>query len=266
VEIQTVERHGLTGAVAEIDGEEVGHLLARTADDRFSGRHAWSGLGDHGLAPGESPELYRDLYAVAGPVWAEAGFLKHYVVVPADAEVLDAWYRLSFAQQQVYAARPTESEPPRAPSGFTIREGGLADLELALELADVITRFQREPPTWSGTPLLTEAELREDWREYLEGHKGAYFLAERDARPLGHLAMTPESAESVYLEVAATRPGERGAGVGLALTEHALHWAHEQGFKTCTTDWRTANLLSSRFWPRRGFVPTAYRLVRDVTP
>ena len=114
MDIRRVERDGLTGAVAERDGEEVGHLLARTADDRFSGRHAWSGLDDHGLAPGVSPELYRDLYAVAGPVWAEAGFLKHYVVVPADTEVLDAWYRLSFAQQQVYAARPTESKPPNS--------------------------------------------------------------------------------------------------------------------------------------------------------
>ena len=27
-------------------------------------------------------------------------------------------------------------------------------------------------------------------------------------------------------------------------------------------DWRIANLLASRFWPKRGFQPTAYRMVR----
>jgi hypothetical protein len=30
------------------------------------------------------------------------------------------------------------------------------------------------------------------------------------------------------------------------------------------TDWRVANLESSRFWPRRGFRETFYRLARRV--
>jgi hypothetical protein len=31
-----------------------------------------------------------------------------------------------------------------------------------------------------------------------------------------------------------------------------------------TTDWRAVNLLSSRFWPRRGFRPQYLRLYRSV--
>jgi hypothetical protein len=37
-------------------------------------------------------------------------------------------------------------------------------------------------------------------------------------------------------------------------------WARGRGM----TDWRSTNLLSSRFWPRQGFRPAAYRLVRRV--
>jgi GNAT superfamily N-acetyltransferase len=180
--------------------------------------------------------------------------------------VLEAWYRLSFAQQQVYAARSTEPRPPPAPEGFTIRESGLTDLDAALGLADLIFRFQREPPTWTGTTPPDPEALREDWHEFLGEEKGAYFLAERAGEPLGHLGLVAHGEETVELAIAATRPEARGTGVGVALTEHALHWAHTRGFRTCTTDWRSANLLSSRFWPRRGFVPTAYRFFRLVTP
>jgi GNAT superfamily N-acetyltransferase len=153
-----------------------------------------------------------------------------------------------------------------APEDFGIREAGLDDLEVALGLADLIFRFQHEPPTWTGTTPPSLGMLREDWREFLAEEKGAYFLAERDGQPLGHLGLVAHDDETIDLAIAATRSEARGTGVGVALTEHALHWAYTRGFGTCTTDWRSANLLSSRFWPRRGFVPTAYRFFRLVTP
>ena len=50
----------------------------------------------------------------------------------------------------------------------------------------------------------------------------------------------------------------------MALTEASLAWAAEEGYPTMITDWRVTSLLASRFWPKRGFRPTAYRLVRYV--
>ena len=50
----------------------------------------------------------------------------------------------------------------------------------------------------------------------------------------------------------------------IALFAHAMNWTHERGFRSMTVDWRSVNLLSSRFWPRRGFRPTYYRLYRRV--
>ncbi|MGH3050167.1 MAG: GNAT family N-acetyltransferase, partial [Gaiellaceae bacterium] len=62
----------------------------------------------------------------------------------------------------------------------------------------------------------------------------------------------------------ATLADVRGRGVGLALTQHVLAWAQAQGYRSITTDWRSVNLLSSRFWPRRGFRPQYLRLYRAV--
>ncbi len=46
----------------------------------------------------------------------------------------------------------------------------------------------------------------------------------------------------------------------------AVAQAHAAGYRFCETDWRGTNLLASRFWPRRGFFPAAYCLVRRVDP
>ncbi len=59
-----------------------------------------------------------------------------------------------------------------------------------------------------------------------------------------------------------TLPEVRGNGAGLALTQACFAWAHDRSYEAMVTDWRVTNLLSSRFWPRRGFRPTFLRLHR----
>lgn len=90
--------------------------------------------------------------------------------------------------------------------------------------------------------------------------EAAALLAAR-GRELLHLP-TPY----LYLSVAGTLPGFRGRGIGIALTQHALSAARADGWHVCETDWRSTNLLSSRFWPRRGFRPYLYRLSRLIDP
>ena len=69
---------------------------------------------------------------------------------------------------------------------------------------------------------------------------------------------------AVLLAWAVTRPEVRGTGAGLALTQGSFAWAREHGYETMVTDWRVTNLLSSRFWPRRGFRETFLRLYRSI--
>ena len=70
----------------------------------------------------------------------------------------------------------------------------------------------------------------------------------------------------VHLCAAGTREEFRGRGIGRALTWHVLQHARSAGYAACETDWRSTNLLSSRFWPRQGFRPVVYRLARRPDP
>ena len=265
LDVRRLEEEGKVGAAAARDGHAAGRLLAALQENDVRGRHAWSSLDDHKLADGEEPSLYRQLYAVAAEAWVEAGYLDHYVVVPAEDEVLAAWYGLSFAQQQVHGRRALEPVEVPDPEGFTVRIGGPEDLDFAMELAFVIFDHQASAPTWAGAPAPPEAEAHASYADYLAEEGVTYFVAERGNEPLGHLILERVDDTETELTIAATVPAARGLGVGTTLTKFALGWAWEHGFRACITDWRSANLLAARFWPACGFEPTAYRLYRSIT-
>ena len=67
-----------------------------------------------------------------------------------------------------------------------------------------------------------------------------------------------------YLGFASTLPEFRGTGIGVALTDAAFAWQLARGTHAMVTDWRVTNLLSSRFWPRRGFRISFLRLYRSI--
>jgi GNAT superfamily N-acetyltransferase len=253
------------GAEARRNGEVVGRLVGELREDALRGRHVWSALADH---EADEPETYRDLYAVAGAAWLEQGASSHYVVVPADEAVLRAWLGVAFAIEQVHGERSLAdvAEPP-APEGFTIRLGGPPDLDAAARLAPVITEHQIEAPVFSGLERRTDERFRESMREALADPAATWFLAEGgDGEPLGGLLLWADPGEPISVDVAMTFPEARGRGVGVALTDYAFWWARQQGHDRVKADWRIANLLASRFWPKRGFAPAAYRLVRYVLP
>ena len=70
--------------------------------------------------------------------------------------------------------------------------------------------------------------------------------------------------DACILGYAATLPEVRGAGAGVALTGGVFAWARERGYATIVVDWRVPNLLSSRFWPARGFRTTFVRVHRSI--
>ena len=88
----------------------------------------------------------------------------------------------------------------------------------------------------------------------------AYFPAELAA---DDLLIPPDCIE---LKVGATRPEARGKGIGRALIQRGLAEARTKGYAYCLADWRTTNLLASRFWPGQGFRPMVYRLARRIDP
>jgi GNAT superfamily N-acetyltransferase len=251
----------VSGAVALRGGRVAGYLLGRAAMSRQWGRHVFVDRAGHAA---EDAELVRDLFTSAATRWWDAGVRRFFAVVPSLPERLDPWTRLGFAQMHQDAARET-ADGPASVEGIDVRRGGVEDVDLALRVDALIGATQERSPSFA--PHVPHT--RSDWVETLAEPEVAYFVAERDGRPLGHSTLYPADpgfatpADAVFVASTATVPEARGTGAGLALVANALAWARAEGYGTIWTNWRVTNLAASRFWPARGFRPTYTRLVRE---
>ena len=258
-----------TGVVALREGRAVGYVLGIRKPDGIWGDNVWVDPAGHAV---EDAEDVRDLYAAAAARWVGEGRTRHYVVAPASDEgVLDAWYRLSFGQQQALAIR----EVPDAAMPESVRPANESDVDALVELGPILSDHQGLSPVFSSGPRETEEELRQEVLEDLRNPEIGTLVAEADGRVVGSFSLVPTSLSSMHSGLArvdgavligwaVTRPEVRGSGAGLALTEASFAWARERGYDTVVTDWRVTNLLSSRFWPNRGFRPTFLRLYRSI--
>jgi GNAT superfamily N-acetyltransferase len=259
-----------SGVVGTRNARVVGYLLGIRKSDETWGANVWVDPAGHAV---EQAEDLRDLYAVAAAGWVDDDRTRHYVVAPAtDDALVQAWYRLSFGQQHALGAQsiPVEIGPS---DGARLAEQG--DLDAIIEIAPVLPDHQDLAPVFAGGPRETEQELREEISADLENPEIANFVAEVDGRVVGNLVLAPVTLSSMHsglariegsvlLAYAATRPAARGLGTGVAMTNAGFAWARERGYETMVTDWRVTNLLSSRFWPRRGFRETFLRLYRSI--
>jgi GNAT superfamily N-acetyltransferase len=248
------------GAVATRGGAVVAYLVAEVGETR-----AEAGLA--GCAASE-PDAVRDVYASLAAAWPS----QHQAMIPAsDAALIEPWFQLAFGSQLVTAVR--EATPvEEVDFGGVIRASTPDDLEVVAGLERVLWTHLSRSPSFSDLDI-EGTDFDDEWSTLWEETDTypLHSVAELDGRVVGHILMyrrptgdlrVPE--QNIDLSQAATLEDVRGAGVGLALTAHAVNWASEQGFRTITADWRAMNLEASRFWPRRGFRPTYYRMFRAV--
>lgn len=262
---------GASGAVALRDGQVVGYLLGVRKSDEIWGANVWVELAGHAV---REPEDLRDLYAAAAKGWVDDDERpRHYVLAPAaDRELVEAWSRVGFGQQHAYGI---QSVPEGSwPDG--VRYATEADVDALLDLDPLLSDHQAQSPVFArGFAKASHEELRAEIFEDLAKEEVGDIVVERDGRIVGAFQIVPVELSSVHTSLArppgaallgwaATRPDVRGSGAGLALTEAAFAWAHERGHETMVTDWRVTNLLSSRFWPARGFRTTFPRLYRHI--
>jgi GNAT superfamily N-acetyltransferase len=246
-----------------------GFLLGTRKADSVWGANVW--IEAAGYAADE-PELIRDLYAVAAGRWVDERRTRHYCLVPALDHQVEPWFRLGFGAQQAHGVK--EVAGGDWPSGA--RRASRADVEALLELVPLISEHQSLAPTFSGKawdedPAALRAMLETD----IENAELGELVYEREGRVVAHIEVTPAANGSMHrglaqperaalLGFAASLPEVRGTGAGVALTQAAFAWAHEQGYTSMVTDWRETNLLSSRFWPSRGFRRSFLRLYRSI--
>jgi GNAT superfamily N-acetyltransferase len=252
------------GVVATRGGEAVAYVAGE-----IKGEIATVGFGGHAAS---EPAALRDLYAAVAREWDVARFA---VAVPAsEEELIEVWFRLAFGCQFMWAVRETDGQSDVAVHHHhcEIRPGTPDDLDAVAEFDEILWTLQAEPPSYSGLVVPPRTEFREEWSDLWDDPElFTHFVAERDGRVVGHAVLyrRPEGdlrvpPDNIDLAHAATLDDVRGTGVGVTLSDHVFAWAYEHGLRSMTTDWRSVNLLSSRFWPRRGFRPQYLRLYRAV--
>ena len=265
---------GASGVAGLIDGDVAGFVVG-TPRDASWGPNMWVEPAGHAVT---DAELVRDLYATAAGRWVADGLALHYAMVPAsDRALVDAWFRLGFGHQQVYAIRetPPATERTEAPPGLVVRLARLDDLDALARLDVALPAHQALSPVFSRRALPTVEDARAEYEADFDDPRFATFVVEREGEVIGSaiacaielssdhksLALPPGAG---FLGFASVMPEARGRGAGRVLGEAVLEWARETEREWVVTDWRMTNLLSSRAWPRLGFRPTYYRLHRAI--
>jgi len=265
---------GASGVAGLIDGDVAGFVVG-TPRDASWGPNMWVEPAGHAVT---DAELVRDLYAAAAEGWVADGLALHYAMVPAsDRALVDAWFRLGFGHQQVYAIRetPPATERTEAPPGLVVRLARLDDLDALARLDVALPAHQALSPVFSRRALPTVEDARAEYEADFDDPRFATFVVEREGEVIGSaiacaielssdhksLALPPGAG---FLGFASVMPEARGRGAGRLLGEAVLEWARETEREWVVTDWRMTNLLSSRAWPRLGFRPTYYRLHRAI--
>lgn len=266
----TWQTEGASGAVLVEGGEITGYLLGAPKPGAVWGPNVWVERAGHAV---RDPEKVRDLYGAAAAKWYGQGLIAHFALVPDEPELIDAWFRLGFGSQHAHAVRAVPSTPYAEHQGLTVRRAARADVAVLAELDLVLPQHQGLSPVFSAGEVPTLEEALADWEESIDDPEYMTFVAEHNGRVVGmsigcsvekssaHAGLAqPDNAG--FLAFAAVFPDARGIGAGRAVGEAVLNWAAEVGYDSVVTDWRVTNLLSSRAWPRLGFVQTFHRLHR----
>lgn len=271
------EKPDSRGMVMVEQGKLSGFLLGAYAENPFFGKHIWVPFGGMGLEDLEKTDKLRGLYAAAGKIWVQEGVLNHYVVCPALSGWMEAFFSLSFGKEHAYAHTSVKEERQEAvvPEGIVIREVVPQDADQLFARAHWIAAHLNREPVWEPVPDEHLKSLRPSYAALADEEDSTTWVALDgedivawvviDAEDVGeeYLMGTPEIS---HFAVAATHPEYRARGIGRALFLHVLNVAHQQGYHSITTDWRTTNLEADRYWPTYGFEPFAYRLIRRVNP
>jgi GNAT superfamily N-acetyltransferase len=271
VALQALLDAGGRGVVATNRGRPLAVLTAGVRDGRVVGRYAY--LPAEGFAVDteldDPTTVLATMYAQLASPMVAAGVWRHYLLHIAQRRVDDALANLGFARHGVYGVQAVT--PRRADSNVAVRIAELADLDIVARLALIEIQHRARPPMFGpmNNPPLSDLVAK---HHALHTSGAVHLLATLDRRDVGLLTIEPTRVprlcppDQPYIGPTVTAPDARGRGVGRALVDAALDWAHQQGHEWISVDFEAANPLSRPFWLGAGFRPTGYSLLRLIDP
>ncbi|MEV0696521.1 GNAT family N-acetyltransferase [Saccharopolyspora sp. NPDC050389] len=251
-------------AVAAVaQGELVGFMAASAP--AFPGHQlARIRLQQHASVPEGKREIYRRLYGALSEQLTAVGAFEHSVMVAAAHQpVITCLFELGFGIDQVKGIR--QAAPIGAAGTTEVREAGAEDLSELLDLTVELQRFHAAPPILRPA-LLDLRAIRDDLRTSLVDPDRVVLVAAEHERLIGMIQAGRDNRfpDTATIGLAVVTAGARSGGVGTALLSGVLGWASRCGFRSCGTEWSSANLVSDAFWRDHGFSPARYTLTRLI--
>jgi GNAT superfamily N-acetyltransferase len=270
------------GYAAFRNGQMLAYMIGGFEDQPWA-RSGYVYLPGYALAGSESVAILQDLYALLGEDWVRRGIFSHNLYISAaDIDVIQGLFEIGFGQERVDALldlRTLEIPSLDEPEGIIIRRARKGDEEYLGSVAYAMINALTSAPYW--LPVFPESNIswKERWGARADNEQWMVWMALEKAKAVGTVAFLLEhpvpleqdaeiqmlaSARTVHLGTAATRPEMRGRGIANILTWRGLEQARGMGFDGCLVNWIGPNLLASRYWPRFGFQPAAYRLSKQI--
>ena len=180
----------------------------------------------------------------------------------------EALSNLGFGRHGAYGIQP--AAPRRRSSAVAVHVAGIEHLETIARLALVEIQYRSARPMFAPRQDRPLADLAAEHRVLHDGG-AVHLLATLDGCEVGLLTIELTSPAprlcpdgQPYIGPTATLPGARGKGVGRALVDAALTWAHDHAYQSISVDFDTANPLSRPFWLNAGFHPAGYDVRRLI--
>ncbi len=191
------------------------------------------------------------------------------LLAPArDLPLTAALRTAGFAPYHAIAHQPMPDFSPAAPpSEVTVRPAREADIDAVADLMAESWRFHAaHQPAIQISSLLALSCHQQAWQLMGDGFNETLLVAERAGAVSGFFAIglarqdaftrMPLFTPGVYGDIyeVGVRADRRRSGIGTAMYRAAWQWFHSRGVDGLFVNYAPTNPISSRFWPRLGFV------------
>ena len=257
------------------DNQVVGYAIATINRDTIWGDSGWVNLGAWCIKP-EFAFSFPYLYQKIANVWIKEKIHQHYFMIfDADKTGLSLFCEMGFAKQQTYAvmslSKSFDFADTTAP--YVYRKSNKNDQQEMNGFSRLIANYQTQSPCFASAPRKYLEALDEGFSDITSDPDIDLFVVQDGSKLVAYqgyydtekpsLIIPPQSVE---LAVSGVKEEYRGKSCGLNMTMMGLAAQKKRGFNYAVTDWRCANLLSSSFWKKIGFLPVAHRLIRRIDP
>jgi GNAT superfamily N-acetyltransferase len=243
----------------------VGFMTGFVLPDFLGKRSFYSPEWANGAAPGDSRQIYEEMYRYASARWVADGCGLHAATLMVnDREGIEAWQWLGFGLAAVDGVR--DLGPVQGGSAeLELRQAGQQDADEVTALDEALGQHMAAPPVF----WLHDAKDRTAWLQQpdhtawlaYEGGEAVGCLGLELARAGGCQIVQDEKTAGIT--IAYVREEDRGRGVMTALLSRALAWLRANGYERCAADWEPMNPVANRYWPKR-FDRVCYSLLRWI--